>query len=239
MKVYQWIDRCWVSAFPPRCVVCHAPGSEGLSVCRDCLADLPWHVPGCRVCGDALPGTTMRAEAVAQKNHVCGRCLRTPPGFDQVTAALAFATPVDGWVRRFKYSGTLYLGRLLSELFLLRCVPAIPDLIVPVPLHRDRLKLRGFNQSAELASVMARRLGVPLVQDLLVRAQAGVPQSTLLARDRRRAMRGVFQVKRPLDRARVALVDDVLTTGATASACARALKHAGAAEVRVWVISRA
>ncbi|MEM1089941.1 MAG: ComF family protein [Pseudomonadota bacterium] len=239
MKVYEWIDRSWAHIFPSRCAICQAQGYRGLSLCRDCLDDLPWHAAGCRLCGDALPGITARSNIDKPAAEICGRCLREPPGFDEVTAALAFAPPVDGWVRRFKYDGTLYLGRLLSELFLLRCRPAVPDLIVPVPLHRERLTLRGFNQSAELARPMARRLGVPLVQNLLLRGRSGVPQSTLLAADRRRAMRGVFQVRRPLDGARVALIDDVLTTGATATACARALKQAGAAEVRVWVISRA
>lgn len=238
MKVYHWVDQCWGRLFQPCCVVCLAPGSGGLCLCADCMQDLPWHQQGCRVCGDALPGTLVPGP-VASAGRSCGRCLGDPPSFDRVIAALAFAPPVAGWIRRFKYHGTLYLGRLLSELFLLRCTPPRLDLIVPVPLHRDRQRLRGFNQSAELARPLARALEVPLEQGLLERCQAGIPQSTLLARDRRRAMRGVFRVRQRVAGARIALMDDVLTTGATANACARALKRAGAAEVQVWVISRA
>ncbi|MFK7956558.1 MAG: double zinc ribbon domain-containing protein [Lysobacterales bacterium] len=233
MKVYHALDQLWNGAFPATCVLCHGAGCNGMALCECCLQDLPWHGGGCRVCADPL------TQQYSNQLLVCGRCQRSPPAFQQVVAALSYSTPVDMLVRSYKFDGTLHLGRLLSDLFLYRCAPPRVDVLLPVPLHDNRLQLRGFNQSVELGRFLARALNIPLQSDWLSRTRDSVAQSTLLARDRRRSMAGLFIGSSQVAGQKVALVDDVVTTGSTANACALALRRAGAASVQVWTISRA
>ncbi|MEM9529821.1 MAG: ComF family protein [Pseudomonadota bacterium] len=168
-----------------------------------------------------------------------------------MVAPLAYQPPVDHLIRRWKYHGQLHLGPTLAALWLAGCARSAetglrPDLrvnwLVPVPLHRSRLRERGFNQSLELARCLSRQLGLPLATHWLHRRRASVPQSLLSAADRRRSQRGTFVADPALGQlagARVALLDDVVTTGSTANACAEALLRAGAERVEVWAVSRA
>ncbi len=251
MKVYHWLDSCWGSLFPPTCMICLGPGSNAMAICESCLQDLPWHQPGCRICADQGAGvrSSIRANSGALAGAggswahrpalICGRCLRRPPAFERVLAALNYGEPIDHLIRRLKFDGALPVGRLLSQLFLYRCAPPPVDALVPVPLHRERLRQRGFNQATELARFLARDLNLPVGSRWLLRTRNGLPQSTLLAVDRRRGMAGMFEAVGPVAGKRIALIDDVLTTGSTANACARSLLRGGAASVQIWVISRA
>jgi len=172
---------------------------------------------------------------------VCGRCQRRPPRFDAALAALAYRAPVDWLVQRFKFDGRLACGVVMGEL-LADAVSAsdrpLPDALIPVPLHAARLRERGFDQARELARVLGRRLTVPVAGNCLSRIRATAAQTGLDAAGRRRNLRGAFRVQ-GTPPARVALVDDVLTTGSTMGECARALKRAGCGRVEVWVAARA
>lgn len=215
---------------PPTCLLCGDRGQPGLDLCAGCHGDLPVPDAACERCGRRLP-----------RNAVCGACQRRPPPFDAVLSGFEYAMPVDWLVHRFKFGGRLECGRVLSECLARELVArgaGRPDALVPVPLHRRRLRERGFDQAMEIARLLSVRLDVPLDDHRLVRSRATEQQSTLDARQRRRNLRGAFRVAGK-NRKNVAVVDDVLTTGSTAAECARVLKRAGCRRVSVWVLARA
>jgi ComF family protein len=156
-----------------------------------------------------------------------------------VIAAYAYAFPVDRLVQRFKFGGDLTLGRWLGER-LAECVAGEPrpDLLVAPPLAARRLRERGFNQALQLASCVGRAIHVPVDRDPLTRVRETSSQAGLGRAARRQNLRGAFHCTRDLRGMRVALVDDVFTTGATAEAIADVLRDAGASDVRTWVVAR-
>ncbi len=169
----------------------------------------------------------------------CADCLRNPPAFDDVVTAFDYRFPVDRLVRRFKFSADLATGAYLGAA-LARCVAGAPkpDLIVASPVSPARLRERGLNPALVLARQVGRRLGVPVDARVIAKVRHTPPQSGLDRASRRRNLRGAFAVRRPLGGLRVAVVDDVMTTGATLFALARELKRAGAAHVTGWVVAR-
>jgi ComF family protein len=160
-----------------------------------------------------------------------------------VVAPFLYAAPLDRWLPRFKFHHDLAAGRLLSHLMLEACATAPrPDALIPVPLHRKRLRSRGYDQALELAKPLARALSLPLRTDLLRRQRATSAQSSLHASERRENLRGAFlmgptAMSRPLPR-HVALIDDVMTTGATLHAAAQALAEAGVRRIDAWTCAR-
>lgn len=258
----QWLGGALGRALlPPRCLVCEAPGAGDRDLCADCLEALPWNGVACHRCGlplaaaeprDALrslPGTTARARGTlpstlgSPAGTACGRCLRRPPPLDATVAVLAYRFPVDRLVPRFKFHGDLAAGRLLvglmAEALADRPSGVSVQALVPVPLHPARLRQRGYDQALELARPLSQALQLPLCADGLRRVRATQAQTTLDAANRRRNVRGAFLARAGPWPASVALLDDVMTTGATLAECARALKQAGVAHVEAWVLARA
>jgi ComF family protein len=170
---------------------------------------------------------------------LCGECLGRPPAFDAARVPFLYRPPVDELIAQLKYRGELPLGRLLARQLSSRVAGGRLDLLLPMPLHRTRLRQRGFNQAAELCRTLSRDTDTPWATDALVRVQAGNPQRGSSRRQRQRNVRNAFRwaAARPCP-PRVALVDDVITTGATARAAATCLKRAGAEWVEVWAIAR-
>jgi ComF family protein len=226
---------------PPRCLLCAAAGHDTLDLCRACADELPWNGVACQLCALPLPAL---AGELAEVPRSCGACLRSPPPFVAGFAALRYAPPVDRLLPRFKFHAGLAEGRLLAQLLVRRAAPAFvagSELLVPVPLHRERLATRGYNQALELARPLAlARPHLTLAASALRRARATPPQSELDAAERRRNVRGAFDADaaRVRDRA-VLLLDDVVTTGATVREAAATLLAAGAREVRVIAVARA
>lgn len=176
---------------------------------------------------------------------VCGRCLRHPPAFDAAVAAVDYAHPWDGLVTRFKFHAALDLADAFAELLLdasARGAAAPPGLLLPAPLSAERLRERGYNQAWELARRLARRLRVPAAADLLLRVRHTPQQMGLPLSDRAANVRDAFAVeprrRHELRGREVTLVDDVLTTGATAEEMSRVLRDAGATRVQVWALAR-
>lgn len=216
--------------WPPRCLACGERGHGVRDLCKACADALPWNRVACPRCALPLP---LPAPA-------CGRCLRRSPPLDAIHAACTYARPLDRLLPRFKFHGDLAAGRLLAQLLVDACAPLPrPDLVLPIPLHRTRLRARGYDQALELAKPLARALGLPLRDDALLRLRPTAPQSELSAIARRRNVRDAFVVRSdaPLP-AHVVLVDDVMTTGATLHAAAQALRRAGVQRVDAWVCAR-
>jgi ComF family protein len=167
---------------------------------------------------------------------IVGRAL----AFDESVAVFDYRFPVDRLVQRFKFAGDLAVGRWLGDQLALRVQDAPrPALLVAPPQTPSRLRERGFNQALELAKVVGRATGARVAMTGLVKLRDTVPQNSLGAGARRRNLRGAFACSLALEGLHVAIVDDVLTTGATADALARALKAAGAARVSLWTVARA
>ncbi|HEY8520427.1 MAG TPA: phosphoribosyltransferase family protein [Gammaproteobacteria bacterium] len=156
-----------------------------------------------------------------------------------LVAPFRYAPPLDGYIQALKFGGARRLGRALGLLLADEVAPraAGRDALVPVPLHLARLRARGYNQAVEIARPLAARFGLPLLLRGIARSRATPPQTGLDARERARNVRGAFAVRRPLDGLRIAIVDDVCTTGATLRALAAALRTAGAADVEAWAVA--
>ena len=228
--VDKWVDFAQILLWPPRCIVCGGQGEDGRDLCAACWRELPFSSSVCQRCAEPLVGAGL-----------CGRCLRSPPRFDHTFALFEYRDPVDLLIRRFKFDGQIHLARLLGEAM----AEALPpggervDVVVPVPLHPWRLRQRGFNQALELGRFVAAGVGLPLWPEVCQRRLATSPQTSKTARQRRMNLRGAFKVITDVRGLRIALVDDVMTTGSTADALAKVLKQAGAARVEVWVCARA
>jgi len=220
--------------YPPRCLVCGARGQSDLDLCTRCHACLPFQAHACRRCAEPIAPT---AEAVE-----CPRCMRNPPPFESARAVLRYQPPADWLITQLKFHGRLSHARLLGGLLASAVSTdeaARVDCIIPMPLHRERLRRRGFNQAAEIARCAAARLGLEVAFDALRRVRDTHAQSDLPARKRRANVRGAFEADTSVHDRRVALLDDVITTGHTAAEAARTLKRAGARAVLVWSIARA
>jgi ComF family protein len=235
--------------YPPRCAACGAglPIDTTRRVCAPCLAAVePPRPPLCLACGAPLGART--------EDERCDHCRAAPPAFDSARAIARYRSgghdaggdgsgTVATLLRRHKYGLDQSLGRALAEF--LDAAPAFDpgafDMIIPVPLHRGRLRWRGFNQAALLGAALARRLDCPLDVSSLSRVRSTPPQTERDRAQRTRNVRDAFAVPRPSRVAgrRVLLVDDVMTTGATASECARVLRTAGARRIDVLTLARA
>lgn len=230
--------RLGAALWPARCLLCGDPGHDGRDLCAACLRVLPWNHAACLRCALPLPAAAPAPDRGGDR--VCGACLRQPPPVEATYAAFVYGFPVDRLLPRLKFHNGLAAGRLLAQLAADRLADAPrPDAVIPVPLHPSRLRARGYDQALELARPLARRLGVPLRDDALRRLRATAPQSRLDAKARRGNLRHAFGVRAGAALpAHVALFDDVMTTGATLHAAARALRSAGVSRVDAWVCAR-
>lgn len=209
------------------CLLCGAASGAHL-VCPDCHAELPRPAAACPVC--ASPGS----------GEVCGQCLQHPPHFTRSIAALDYHFPVDKLVQAYKYHQQLALARLFGTL-LSQAVhnQARPDILLPMPLHPTRLRERGFNQAHEIAKRIGTTLNLPATPSLARRVVNTASQATLDWDARKKNMKGAFACDHPLAGQHIALVDDVMTSGATLNELSKTLKRAGAGEISVWVVARA
>ena len=217
------------------CLLCAARAPAGKDLCPACELSLPrteWACPRC-----AAHGAAMEIEGVA-----CGECQTHPPAYVSARAAFRYASPVDKLIQHLKYHDRLELSRLLGG-YLANHLQALndplPDVVVPVPLHSSRLRERGYNQSLEIARFVAQPLELPINWKDAQRIRPTVPQTELPREQRRKNVRGAFMTGGAFAGRRVAIVDDVMTSGHTANALAESLLRSGAVEVRVWVVARA
>lgn len=231
MKWNSLVDAVTDAVLPSHCLLCGERGQGRLSLCAACAADMPRNDVCCMRCG--LP--------LAAAAPLCGRCQKCAPPWDAAWVPFRYEWPLAPLEARFKFGADLAAGRSLATLWTGSTPPVeLPQAVVPVPLHRSRLRRRGYNQALELAKPLARQLGIPLLRDALQRVRATGAQTDLNALQRRRNVRGAFAVPAGAALpAHVAVLDDVFTTGATLGECARVLRRAGVARVDVWALARA
>jgi len=240
---HEWVTtlnlaRLFVSAtrlvLPPRCVLCGVEAGTS-ELCASCMALLDENLVACARCAQPLP----------QAAPLCGACLRKQPPFDAAFAGYVYQEPFAHLVQRLKFNQSLACARALgprwaTSLRVRRAADerALPQALIPIPLHTSRLRQRGYNQALELARELTATWSIPVLAEGLMRTRATAPQPGLDLDERRRNLRGAFAVGSAALPKRVALVDDVMTTGATLAEATKILKRAGVAWVELWVLAR-
>ncbi len=213
-------------AIPERCQLCAAPADHH-ALCISCYDDLPWlTTERCPQC--ALP---------TRNSNLCGACLKQPPQFDSVTAAFSYAWPLAQLIHHYKYAGNLALARLLGNA-LAKILSNDVDVLIAMPLSVGRLRERGFNQALELARVISRATGIAIETNACRRVRDSAPQALLPWSERAKNIRAAFVCDVEFKGKRVAVIDDVMTTGATLNELARNLRRAGASAVHGWMVAR-
>ena len=210
------------------CLLCRQPCDEQPLLCHWCQQALRQREHRCQLCAAPLP-----AEGI-----LCGRCQRRPPPWQRLQVIGDYLPPYPMLIPRLKYAGQILLAPPLARLLADHLdLAQPPEVIIPVPLHWWRHWWRGFNQAQEIANTLGDLTGIPCDTELLRRAKATPQQTRLSAGQRRRNLRGAFQI-RPHHYQHVALLDDVVTTGATAGQLTRLLHESGVQKVEVWAICR-
>ncbi|MCB2427640.1 ComF family protein [Methylophaga pinxianii] len=201
------------------------------ALCKACTEELPWLGAHCRQC--AMP---------LNVSGICGQCLQHPPPQQASLALFRYETPINHCIAAFKFHQQLVFTHLFAKLLVDKIEQRqqpLPEVIIPIPLHSSRLRQRGYNQSAQLADNLAKRLGVTADKYSLIRQRNTSPQAGLSRKQRKRNLKQAFAVIKPLPYKRVALIDDVYTTGHTVAEASRCLQQNGVEEVEVWTIARA
>ncbi len=213
---------------PRHCQACEAPAGR-LALCSACICALPWNDCACTAC----------AQPLAQPG-LCPDCARRAPPYDLAWAAFRLEAPIQHCIHALKYHADFTQAQLLGTLMAQQRQQheSLPQVLLPVPLHPGRLRHRGYNQALELTRAISKLLQIPVLPDDAVRRRATEDQIGQTAAARRRNMRGAFALRRPLTGLHVALIDDVMTTGATLAELARSCRRAGAARIEVWAAAR-
>ncbi len=223
-KLLNWL-------FPARCYLCSKALSAGQMICLCCQRGLPWIRRACRRC--ALPIET---------GSQCGVCLSNPPEFTACISPFLYEPPISTLIIQLKFHQRLHYARLLGEL-LIDAVSdqanSLPECLIPVPLHHQRIRRRGFNQAVEIAKPLSKRFNIPILYDHCHRHKNTVPQTRLSANIRRRNLSGAFSAEKDLKFTHVAIVDDVMTTGQTTRQLSRLLLTRGIQKIDIWCCARA
>ena len=242
MKVFaqNWLNVGLGFLYPETCQLCGEPRAtarEGF-VCRRCWTQVRFiHPPFCERCGLPYPGDLTTP-------FECANCREMELHFGSARSAVVARGIVREAIHRYKYQRALWFEPFLADLLIREARPVLReqhwDFIVPVPLHSVKRREREFNQAERLANHLSAATGIPLNTGLLRRVSPTMTQTRLTREQRAENMRGAFAVTghSGLDCERIVLVDDVFTTGATTSACAKVLRAAGAGDVCVWTVAR-
>jgi ComF family protein len=233
-QLKQWLSIIQDWIYPPTCLLCGDDGSDQFDLCQPCHNSLPFYQGGCCLCAAPMP-LTIRSTAV------CGECQIRPPDFDNTHVSFAYQEPIRHLIHGLKFSSRFVNAHLLATLMVeqLRAIPNKPDLLIPVPLHPQRYRQRGFNQSIELTRHLTKQLHIPYSLSSCHRIRNTIPQAELGAKQRRRNLHRTFSAQTLIDIKSVAIIDDVMTTGSTVRAIATTLKRSGVDNIQIWVCARA
>ncbi len=217
--------------FPSKCPICAKTPDSYLynPVCTDCWNTIErYHGPSCSICG--IPTISPFA-----KN--CESCLRETPPFSQILYYGIYEGALKEAIHILKFNGIKRLSKPLSHLLLKLPIPSC-DAIIPVPLHKNRLMQREFNQTAAIGIHLSRALGIPLSLNTLIKIKDTPPQTETSGRERILNIKDAFFATKEIKGLNVLLVDDVITTGSTVKECSETLKKAGAKSVTIVALAR-
>lgn len=219
---------------PSMCILCANPAQNNDYFCEGCYKDLPILPHKCEQC----------ARFLRHEGLKCGDCLNHPPAFSQTHALFPYQFPVNQLITRLKFQHKLIYAKAFGEAMAERVKNSwyvdktLPDLIIPIPLHEQRLRERGFNQALEIARPLAQRLKIELDYQGVKRDKSTLQQSSLARKMREGNTRHAFSASRDYQGLTIALLDDVVTTGFTVRECAKVLREHGAQKVEVWCCAR-
>lgn len=217
------------------CPLCLEPCEQ--LVCDSCNAMLPRIEQPCFQCGQPL-----KVHDTTKPLLRCGQCVQAAPAFDLCISPFHYALPINQFVTRLKFHQQLYYAPILAELLIANIeqhTEGLPECIIPVPLHKNRLRQRGFNQALEIARPIARRYAIKLDPHCCRRIVSTPPQMGQSKKARQQNIRHAFQVTAGFNYRHIAIVDDVMTTGQTVNELARVLRQHGARRIQVWCAARA
>ncbi len=233
-KVNNWLTIIQDYCLPPTCLLCENKGFNSQDICLSCLQDMIKNTNCCYRCAAPLPEQTTSP-------LICGQCITHPPIIDNTYTPFLYQDMIRFLILSLKFSrqykNVRLLGHLLSEY--LKQTADLPDLIIPVPLHKQRLKQRHFNQALEIAKIVSTQLNTPIDTKICIRNRDTPQQSQLSAKQRGKNVKNAFTLKYPPNAQHIAIIDDVFTTGSTLNEIARILKKSGVTRVDAWVIARA
>ena len=222
------IWQLYSNLMPIPCRLCGTM-SQHQAICTVCLQNLP-------LLGDACP----RCALPINNAYLCGHCLHQPPEQDLSFSLFPYLDPVDRLIADLKYHDKLFLSQFFAQLMCDKLNQRLlPDLLIPIPLHPNRLRRRGYNQSFELAKVLSMKLGIPTSNRYLIRTIDTKSQASIPFKARKQNIQHAFKFIQTKAPAHIAIIDDVLTTGHTANAAAKQLRQAGATTIEIWTIARA
>lgn len=229
LKINQWLNIAPLRTylFKQNCTLCDAPTNSEFSLCAACIQDCPLAPrPSCPQCGLSTQG------------DVCGKCLKQQPYFDATHALFTYNYPVDALLQHYKYNNALYLSQTFAQLLSAKMQDTEIDIIIAMPLHPNRIKERGFNQSLELAKIIAKQHDIALDSISCNRIKNTPPQASLPLKNRLKNMQGAFACNSTFSGKHIALIDDVMTTGSSLNELAKTIKKAGARKVSCYVLAR-
>lgn len=226
-KMSYQLARLYSNMMPTPCLLCGASNAHSC-LCHDCIQNLP-------KLGDACP----RCASPLSYDTVCGQCLHNPPEQDASFSVFQYKAPIDRLITDLKYRDKLFLSRFFAQQIAEQVNNRpLPQLLIPIPLHKKRLRHRGYNQAMELARYLSKQLLIPVSNKILIRIRDTAPQASLPFSERKKNIKRAFVVNNANIPAHIALIDDVLTTGHTADVAAKALRQAGVNTIELWTIAR-
>jgi len=232
--VNNWLNIIQQYLLPPTCILCENAGFDSQDICQGCFSDLIRNIHCCYRCAEIFD----TANTIPQ---LCGHCISTPPAFDETYAPFIHLGIIRHLITHLKFNHQYKNARLLGILLAnhLQKTAEMPELIIPIPLHKLRFQQRGFNQSTEIANILSKQLQIPINTTSCIRDKNTPHQINLHAKQRHRNIKNAFKVIKPIKAQHVAIFDDVMTTGTTVNELAKILKKSGVNRVDIWVCARA
>lgn len=232
--VNNWLYIIQDYLLPPTCILCGNPGINSQDICLPCFNDLQKNIHCCYRCAETF-------ETAISAPQLCGQCISKSPAFDDTYAPFIHQGIIRYLISALKFKRQYKNARLLGYLLAtyLEKTAELPDVILPVPLHKQRYRERSFNQSTEIAKTISRLLNIPIDTQSCIRKLNTAHQIDLPAKQRHKNIINAFAVIKPIKAQHIAILDDVMTTGSTANELAKVLKKAGAIRVDIWVCARA
>ena len=233
--VNNWRDIIQYSLLPPTCILCGDKGMGHMDLCQSCHDAQIETGCHCYCCAKQFSNENLNL-------HLCGDCQKNPPAFDKTFAPYIHQGAIRYLINQCKFNGAYKNSRVLGLLlanYLRNHSDTLPELIIPVPLHPERYQQRGFNQTLEISKIVARELSISVDNTSCLHIKNTPHQISLTAKQRRKNIKNAFQIIKAPRAKHIAILDDVMTTGATANELAKILKSSGVSQVDVWVCARA
>ena len=232
LKVNDWMQKALDWALPNKCLICNCNiNNSKCPTCKDCYALLPHRFNNCPRCG----------QTYTTNLDYCGKCISTPPIYDACFCAFEYKEPIAKLIRKFKYHDHPELAQRLAKLLYQEIINQdieLPDLLIPVPLHISKLRQRGFNQSLLLTKELSKLLYIPYKSDIIYKSKATTAQADLSLALRRKNLKNCFKQVKETDAKHIVIIDDVVTTSATATEITKVLKKTGVEYIQIWGLAQ-